>query len=535
MKKLVKTKIASLLAVLMVLSMALPAFAFAQVGFKDLDFDPKTGTVTGIVYSTTDLGSSVNLGVYGPDKTWLNYTTNAEFDSNVNDYVYYTINFDASKLRHNWINFGYFDESVAANVYSAVYLNSATPGGPGGSIGGGFPGTGGGDSDSEESLSDWLREAFAKSNHVTITVEDGYSILLPAATLKEIAEDVEEATLTIVTEAGTYTLPLSVFEYDALAENLDVELSDLDIRIEIKPVADETAEAILTRAEEQGLDVKADAVDFAVTAVTESGDELDINSFGNTFVERSIPLHESVDSDKTTGVVFDPETNEFNFVPSVFAEIDGEDQAIIKRNSNSIYTVVSGDKSFTDIPENHWGKDEIEVLANKLIVAGMTESTFAPNREVTRAEFTALLVRSLGLVADDASETSFDDVDDTAWYAAEVKAAVDAGLVFGYKEDGTFRPNAQISRQEIASLVVRAMAYTGNEVELSDSEVASYLGQFEDSDILHWGQEEMAAAIKAKIVHGMNNGKIEPKEDATRAHAAGLIKRYLVQSEFINE
>src|SRR5690625_5080779 len=117
MKKLVKTKIASLLAVLMVLSMALPAFAFAQAGFKDLKFDSKTGTVTGIVYSTTDLGSSVNLGVYGPDKTWLNYTTNAVFDSNVNDYVYYTINFDASKLRHNWINFGYFDESVAANVY----------------------------------------------------------------------------------------------------------------------------------------------------------------------------------------------------------------------------------------------------------------------------------------------------------------------------------------------------------------------------------------------------------------------------------
>src|SRR5690606_16979135 len=131
---------------------------------------------------------------------------------------------------------------------------------------------------------------------------------------------------------------------------------------------------------------------------------------------------------------------------------------------NSVYAAIEYTRNFSDVL-THWAKSDIELLTNNLIVNGMTANTFEPERDITRAEFAALIVRSLGL-SPIAGASSFSDVQADDWFAAEVNAAAKAGIVDGYP-DGTFLPNNKINREELAAMVVRALNFAGIESELT--------------------------------------------------------------------
>ncbi|UUZ83996.1 S-layer homology domain-containing protein [Paenibacillus sp. P26] len=90
----------------------------------------------------------------------------------------------------------------------------------------------------------------------------------------------------------------------------------------------------------------------------------------------------------------------------------------MKRNGGSVYAVVEMNKTFTDI-SGHWAESNIKLLANKLVVDGVSDSLFQPERGITRAEFAALVVRSLGLDTSSTS-TSFKDVSSSDWFASVV-------------------------------------------------------------------------------------------------------------------
>lgn len=556
MRKSILTKAASLLALLMLLSAAMPLLASASVWFKDVEYvetSPGKGTVSGSVYSAIDLEATVGKAVYVALKNMdgNTFTVGTATYSHKTD-SYYFYDFSVSDVTYDPIFLEYY-EVVGVDIYQAVtdavYRASSGDGGGDDRPGDSTPGPGSGSdsgtgSDNQgadgtivitvgnEVAAAALERAFAARPDVIIEVKDG-NVSLPVGALKAAAAKAGTS-ITVKSDNGTYTLPLSVLNFDELAAELGVELDDMKIVVNISKADAETVEAITTRGSELGLEFVADAIDFEVYAEDQDGNKVMINSFGDTYVSRSIPLHESVDTNKTTGVVYDPNTGEFRFVPSVFSEVDGQTIATFMRNTNSVYTVVTTDKSFTDVPEGRWSTEDIHLLANKLIVAGITESEFGPKQDITRAEFAALLVRSLGLPVGN-SAASFSDVDENKWYAAEIAAAVDAGLVYGYAEDNTFRPDRNITRAEIAAMVVRAMAYAGTEVELADGEQATLLGQFSDADQIRWGQAEVAAAVKAGIVAGMDNGQIWPGTSASREQAASMIARYLVYVGFINE
>ncbi|OMF05706.1 S-layer homology domain-containing protein [Paenibacillus sp. FSL H7-0942] len=100
---------------------------------------------------------------------------------------------------------------------------------------------------------------------------------------------------------------------------------------------------------------------------------------------------------------------------------------------------------------NHWSNTAVNDMGSRMIVRGVTDSTFEPDRSITRAEFAAIVVRALGLKPGEGSN-SFHDLNETDWYADVVKTASDYGLISGY-EDGTFRPQEQITRQEAMTLI----------------------------------------------------------------------------------
>lgn len=376
---------------------------------------------------------------------------------------------------------------------------------------------------------DALEKAFAGNDNVTITVK-GDTASLSAAGLVEAAKKTG-ASVTIASENGTYVLPLSLLKLDDLAKSLGIAVADLNIKVSITKVSGTTATAVADGVKAIGATSLTDAIDFKVTAEGKDGKTVEINGFGNSYVSRSVTIGKAVDMKKVTGVLYNEVTKKFSFVPATFETKDGKTVATLKRNGNSIYTVVEINKNFTDIA-SHWSKDDVSLLANKLVIDGATDTTFAPDRNITRAEFAALVVRSLGLNTD-ATSTAFTDVKSSDWYAGAVAAAAGAKIINGY-EDGSFKANAQITREELATMVVRALTFAGVKSDLSATQQATLLGKFSDAGQIAWADKEIAAAIDAGIINGLTNTTIGSGKQATRAEAAAMLKRFLTKAGFIN-
>ena len=104
-------------------------------------------------------------------------------------------------------------------------------------------------------------------------------------------------------------------------------------------------------------------------------------------------------------------------------------------------------------------EDVAKEMAGRQIMCGIGNSTFAGDREITRAEFAAIMVRALGLPAKDIS--AFSDVAKEAWYNGAVAAASKYGIVSG-RGGNTFDPLAKITREEAMQMVFNARSYPFN-------------------------------------------------------------------------
>ncbi len=338
---------------------------------------------------------------------------------------------------------------------------------------------------------------------------------------------------------GSYDLPLGELDLEAIKEQLGQEGEELTFRIIIEALSDDAQANVRVKLGEHGLTLINGVVGFEVQAL--QGDvTITIESFGSVYVNRTIPLlNEYIDPDRTTGVMVDPETGSYRFVPTIFEETEEGWTAILKREGNSFYTIVTYDKTFDDI-QGHPAQDDIELLASKLIVFGMDERSFVPEASLTRAQYAALLVRALGLQTNTV-ESIFSDVPQGAWYARDVTAAGQAGLILGY-EDGTFRPNQAVTREELAVMLARAIRYVERAVNfesmMGEADEMTFEMYVDGGDISDWARDDVADLIQAGILSGrmMDSGMeiLAPRADATRAEMASALTAWLRLVGFIN-
>lgn len=175
--------------------------------------------------------------------------------------------------------------------------------------------------------------------------------------------------------------------------------------------------------------------------------------------------------------------------------------------------------SFTDII-GHWAEADINAMHNKGIVSGVTETTFEPDRNITRAEFATLIVKGLGLQSN--VSAGFKDTDPYEWYYNYVNAAAAVGLITGY--DGYFRPNDNITREEMAVIIAKAYAFNGNRPQTGGMIKFSDAGEVSD-----WAYDSVDQAAAAGLISGKTESTFQPKDNATRAECASLLKRLLDQ------
>lgn len=135
------------------------------------------------------------------------------------------------------------------------------------------------------------------------------------------------------------------------------------------------------------------------------------------------------------------------------AEVAAIFYRLLTEESRAIYW--SQDSDFTDVAAEDWYNTAVSTLSGMEVLGGYLDGSFKPNASITRAEFAKIAV-SFFDYEDIVYDGSFSDVSEDQWYAQYVAAAVELGLVKGYA-DGTFRPNESISRAEAAAIVNRVL------------------------------------------------------------------------------
>lgn len=173
---------------------------------------------------------------------------------------------------------------------------------------------------------------------------------------------------------------------------------------------------------------------------------------------------------------------------------------------------------FKDI-EGHWAEKIIKKLTEKKIINGISEDEFAPNENITRAQFACLVSRILEIKKTDYSG-SFTDVSKDDWFAPDIESLCGEKIING--SNGEFMPNSNITREAMAKILVAAYEYKASEI-VSRTQLA-----FNDSEnISDWAVDFVEKAVNAGLLKGSDDNNFMPQKNATRAEAAAAINNLI--------
>ncbi|WP_418790621.1 S-layer homology domain-containing protein [Phosphitispora sp. TUW77] len=223
-------------------------------------------------------------------------------------------------------------------------------------------------------------------------------------------------------------------------------------------------------------------------------------------------------SHKVTVLFYDTEEDEWQVLGGI---VSPKSKTVsIETASEGYFAAAVYFRTFDDV-NYHWAQRDIEFLTARGAIAGKTGNTFKPNDSVTRAEFVTFLVRILGLREYSPEDASYSDVSRKHWAFPYIEAALRAGIVSGVSHN-KFAPDRKISREEAAVLLARA----GNLKTPKEQEITKIFSDFTDAErISQWAYEDVAAAIKIKLMKGFVDGTFSPSQNTTRAQAAAMMSR----------
>ncbi|RED32218.1 S-layer family protein [Paenibacillus sp. VMFN-D1] len=187
--------------------------------------------------------------------------------------------------------------------------------------------------------------------------------------------------------------------------------------------------------------------------------------------------------------------------------------AVLAIDQTTGLTVISDPAEFADI-SGHWAEASIKQAASTGIVTGYPDGTFKPGKTVTRAEFAVMLVNTLGIKKPGAELTFIDSASIGAWAKNAVAQVVQLGMMKGY-ENGTFRPNAEITRAEIAVTITNAVGQISKDTPEA--------GFADDSEIPDWAKGSAEFLKQTGIMLGKDGNRFAPQDAATRAEAVTVL------------
>nr|WP_156314018.1 S-layer homology domain-containing protein [Lysinibacillus sp. ZYM-1] len=320
----------------------------------------------------------------------------------------------------------------------------------------------------------------------------------------------------ITTAGGIMKLPVS--ELISSANNQFVGKNSEKINFSIYVGETEASVPLLNDLKSRSAKLLSGPIQFKI--IMSIGDEagIAIAQLGSKVERRIVVPNTATD---TIVAVWNEQLKGLEYVPVRYENIGRQVYALLPVSSDGLYLNIVNQKTFADM-KRHWAKKEAEKLASMLIFEGKGEGIFDPNAHLTRAETAALLVRALGNPVP-AHTVEFPDIDGQ-WYEVAVTSATEAGFMNGY-EDGSFRPNDFVSREELAVILSRVIEYDSS----TDSNAPeNHSIQFNDSkDVSKWATEAVQKINSNVIMIGDNEDNFRPHHTTTRAEMAIILSRLL--------
>jgi len=170
--------------------------------------------------------------------------------------------------------------------------------------------------------------------------------------------------------------------------------------------------------------------------------------------------------------------------------------------------------------ENHWAENAIQTWIDQGLVNGYPDGSFRPDANITRAEYMALVNNAFDFSQE--TSISFSDVKPSDWYHTVVRIAVDAGYIGGYP-DNTIKPNQPITRQEAATIIVKIQGLSENPLKADDLT--------DGSSIENWSKGYIGAVVEVGYMMGYPDGSFKAKKAIKRGEAVVALNNTIKDNE----
>ena len=279
-----------------------------------------------------------------------------------------------------------------------------------------------------------------------------------------------------------------------------------------------------------GVDLGTDGIPVdVINAITGEKDSVQITlaydgDFGFTLT-LTAPLGEDNAGYWANLYHYDEDTEAMNFEAAAEIGVDGSVSLPLSHASQ--YAIVIDDHShaatdvseiFTDVPANHWAQAAIQYVYDNGLMTGISDSEFAPEATTTRAMIVSMLARMENVTS--AADAGFSDVAADDWYATAVNWAAANGIVNGISDD-TFAPNDPITRDQLAAMLMNYAQWKGQ-----DTSARADLSGYSDAPST-WASEAVQWAVAEGLLAGVTDDELQPQGQATRAHVAAIMQRFL--------
>ena len=205
--------------------------------------------------------------------------------------------------------------------------------------------------------------------------------------------------------------------------------------------------------------------------------------------------------------------------------VDAEGNVSLPFSHASQFAIILDDHShavitlpFTDVDEDDWFYEPVCWIYGEGLMTGVSDALFAPDLAMSRAMLVSMLARLENVT--ESESVGFSDVAESDWYAVAVNWAAREGIVGGF-EDGSFQPNAPLTREQLASILYRYAAYKGYDVS-----ARTELSHYTDAPSA-WAEEVVQWAVAEGLLRGVTGDELQPQKSATRAEVAAIFQRFL--------
>lgn len=175
--------------------------------------------------------------------------------------------------------------------------------------------------------------------------------------------------------------------------------------------------------------------------------------------------------------------------------------------------------NFADIKQDDWFYGDVMFVFDNKIMTGTSENEFSPYTTLNRAMMITILHRIDGDTSSYETDV-FSDVEKNSWYQNAVNWGYENKIVAGTSKN-TFAPKNNLTREQLCVMLYNYTKHIGVKTEFAD--ISSYS---DNNSVSDWAKEAVSWAVQKKIVTGKGNNTLAPKDSATRAEAAAVIRRY---------